>query len=190
MVFPLKTILLLLAAPAWAQTNNAASTRPAIETPISPPAILQSQTNQSLSISQQVEDCRMDCIQHRRTICGKILKVLPDGLVVDSGYTNLVRPALNRSWLVPGSVKARPAAHLVEGDQPGCVCIGLVFLTDLPKKPVAKVYDYVDITGYAAGSYTYNSVGDLRRTIRKFSTQLAKAVQWKMLESEKLNPRH
>ena len=181
MAFPLRMMLLLLPLPALAQTNTAV-----IVTNSFPPTSL-SQTNKILSRGQQIEALRADCIQHRRTICGKILKVLPDGLVVESGYTNLMRAPLNHSWLAPGSVEAMPAANLVEGRQPDCVCVGLVFLTNLPKKPVAKLYDYVDITGYPEGSYTYTSVGDLRRTVRRFSAKLSKAVQWHLDEREKQN---
>jgi hypothetical protein len=190
MVFPLKTILLLLAIPVWAQTNNTPSTNQAMNHPPSPLRTIQSQTNRSLSVSQQVEARRMDCIEHRRTICGKILKVLPEGLVVDSGYTNLMGRPLNHSWLVPGSVKIQPAAHLVEADQPDCACVGLVFLTDLPKKPSAKLYDYVILTGYPMGQYTYTSVGDLRRTVRRFSANLAKAARWQWEENEQPKPNH
>ena len=109
------------------------------------------------ALASCLDRIQFDCIQSRRTICGKILKVLPDGFVIDSGYTNIMRDPLNHSWLVPGSVKARRAASLVEGDQPACVCVGLVFLTDLPKKPVANVYDYVNLTAYPTGQCTYTS---------------------------------
>ena len=34
------------------------------------------------------EQIRTDCIQGRRLICGRVLKIFPDGLIVDSGYTN------------------------------------------------------------------------------------------------------
>ncbi len=129
------------------------------------------------------EDARMDCIQHRRIICGKILKMMPEGVVVDSGYTNLLGLPLKHSWLVPGTTKSEPAVNLVESDQPDCVCVGLVFLTDLPKKPVPKVFDYVVITGYPEGEFTYASVGDVRRTVRKFTNKLAKSTQWKLEQS-------
>jgi len=59
--------------------------------------------------------------------------VLPDGLVVDSGYTDLLRPPLNKSWLIPGSVVASRAANVIEGREPESVCVGLVFLEDIPK---------------------------------------------------------
>jgi hypothetical protein len=169
MAFPLILILLFLTLPTWAQTNSVPST-------------LHGQTNKSLSRGQQIEAFRAECIQQRRTICGKILKVLPDGLVVESGYTNLMRAPLSHSWLAPGSVQAAKAANLIEGQQPDCVCVGLVFLTNLPRKPVPKLYDYVNIPGYPMGSYTYTSVGDLRRTVRRFSTKLSKAVQWHLDE--------
>jgi len=111
-------------------------------------------------------------------ICGEIVKVLPDGLVVDSGYTNLLREPLVRSWLVPGTVSASRAAGLVEGNSPDSVCVGLVFLTDLPKsrrlKP--KLYDYVIIEAYPAGHYTYHSIGTIERSVRRYSGILEKAV--------------
>jgi hypothetical protein len=96
-----------------------------------------------------------------------------------------MRPPLNHSWLVPGSVEARRPANLVEDDQPNHVCVGLVFLADLPKKPAAMPYDYVILAGYPTGQYTYASVGEVRRTVRKFSTKLANAIQWKLDESGK-----
>jgi hypothetical protein len=187
MIHQLNKLLLFAAVPALAQNNQVAPTHLASEASHSPPGIIQRQTNQVLTMAQRMEGLRLNCIQNRRTICGKILKVLPDGLVIDSGYTNIMRDPLNRSWLVPGSVKERPAANVVEGNQPACVCIGLVFLTDLPKKPKAKVYDYVNLTGYPTGQYTYSSVGDIRRTVRKFSAKLNHLVQWKFNESEKQN---
>ncbi len=136
-------------------------------------------------MGQRVGKARWDCIQSRRIICGKILKVLADGLVIDSGYTNLMRFPLNRSWLAPGTVMAQRAANLVEDNQPEAICIGLVVLTDLPKKPVPKAYDYVILTGYPTGKRVYTSVGSVRRTVRKFSTKLEKAVQWKLEEGER-----
>jgi hypothetical protein len=112
-------------------------------------------------------------------ICGKILKVLPDGLVVDSGYTNLMREPLKSSWLIPGTVTATRAANLVESSQPDSVCIGQVFITDAPisKSAKPKVYDYVVLEGFPVGDYTYTSVGDLKRTVRKFTCKIANAVK-------------
>jgi hypothetical protein len=185
MIHRLQTLLLFVAVPALAQDNPVAPAHLSSEASNSPPGIIQRQPRQGATKAERVEDIRLDCIQNRRTICGKILKVLPDGLVVDSGYTNIMRAPLNRSWLVPGSVQERRAINLVESDQPDCVCIGLVFLTHPPKKPVARPYDYVSLTAYPSGQYTYTSVGNIRRTVRKFSASLAKAIRWNLDESAK-----
>jgi len=164
----LKLLLLFVATSTWAQS------------------IAVAQTNQA----QLLEHTRLQCIQQRRIICGKIVKVLPDGLIIDSGYTNLMRDPLNHFWLVPASAKAERAVNLIEGDQPNCVCVGLVFLSNLPKrpaKPAAHLYDYVNLTGYPAGQYIYTSVGEVRRTVRRFSAKLAAAIEWNFNEIEKQN---
>jgi hypothetical protein len=135
---------------------------------------------------KQIEKVRQECIDNRRMIAGKILQIQPDGLVIDSGYTNLDRYPLNRSWLAPGTAVATRATNVLESKQPDSICIGLVFLTNLP--PVSgrtpKLYDYVHLEGFPMGQYTYHSVGDVRRTIRRFSAKLPKAIEWQ-LNSEK-----
>ncbi len=174
---------------ALAQTNDVSTTNQSIEIPNLPAKTFQTQTNQNLSDAQFAEKLRADCIESRRSICGKILKVLPDGLVIDSGYADLARDPLNRSWLAPGTVTVTRATNIVEGNQPESMCIGLVFLTDIPKKRGMnpKLYDYVNLEGFPTGQYTYTSVGNVHRTVRKFSTKLAKSIQWKMDEAEKQN---
>lgn len=136
-----------------------------------------------LSTSQHAEEVRAQSLAGRRLVCGKILKVLPDGLVVESGYTNLLRESLGKSWLLPGTVSATRPSNLVEGKGPGCVAIGLVFLTGLPKSHSEKPrqYDYVVLQGYPAGQYTYTSVADLKRTVRRFATTLPNAVQLNLM---------
>jgi len=155
----------------------------------SPAKTVQVPNSQDLSVAQRNEKIRMDCIQNRRIISGKIVKVLPDGLVVDSGYADLSRPPLNKSWLVPGTATATRPANLVEANYPDAVCVGLVFLTDQPKsrgvKP--KLYDYVNLEGFPVGQYTYTSVGDIQRTVRKFTTRLDNATQWHFEQIEKQN---
>jgi hypothetical protein len=172
-----------------AQTNDVAPAGQSTEIPVPPLEKFQSQTNQGPSIAQRVDAIRTDCIQNRRIICGKILKVLPDGLVVDSGYTNLSRPPLNGSWLVPGTAVVTRADKLVENSRPDSFCVGQVFLTDFPKARGAKprVFDYVNLEAFPAGQYTYISVTNVQRTVRKFTAKLQKAVQWKLDESEKQN---
>jgi len=180
MLIQITALFLFAAISALAQTNDVAFTNYSIEISNSPAVTFQSQTNPDPSIARRVGQIRADCIQNRRMICGKILKVLPDGLIVDSGYTNLMRDPLDRSWLAPGTVVASQSPNLVESKEPGSICVGLVFLTDYPKsrrslKP--KPYDYVMLEGYPAGQYTYTSIGDVYRTVRRFSVRLPEAVR-------------
>ncbi len=177
------TILFMFATLAVsAQTNLVRATDGTNQISPAAPSSSLSPTNPAPSVADRIQRVRADCIQGRRSICGKILQVLPEGLVVDSGYTNLLRAPITRSWLVPGTVTASRATGLVEGREPGSVCVGLVFLTDVPKsrrlKP--KTYDYVILEGYPTGQYTYTSVGNVQRTVRKFTAIIEKAVDLKL----------
>jgi hypothetical protein len=165
------------AAPAQTNAGTVSSLLDGKASP--PPEDATNQPSESRAAEQTREKIRTECIQGRRTICGRILKVLPEGLVVESGYTNLLRPPLDKSWLVTGTVQAMREPNLVEANEPGCVCVGLVFLSDIPKSRAAKPkpYDYVVIQGYPAGQFTYTSVGTTERTVRHFSALLQTAVQ-------------
>jgi hypothetical protein len=176
--------MLLVAMPVAAQSS--ATNHPDEATNRSPEQ-LQTNRDQITPTFQDSERARAICIEGRRLVCGKILQVLPDGLVVDSGYTNLLRQPLTQSWLVPGTVQASRAANLLEENKPGANCIGLVFLTHLPqgKKFKPAQFDYVIIEGYPAGQYTYTSVGSVQRTIRQFSASLGAAVDWNLKTGQK-----
>ena len=136
-------------------------------------------------LAQKSEKIRTACINGRRRICGRVLQILPKGLVVESGYTNLLSPNFSRSWLQPGNVVASLPPNLVELNSPGAVCVGLVFVTDIPKKPVVKAYDYVIFQAYPAGQYNYAPVPTVKKTIRRFSVGLATAVQLNLATGEK-----
>jgi hypothetical protein len=123
------------------------------------------------------EQVRKDCIEGRRLICGKVLRVSPDGLVVESGYTDLLRPPLTESWIVPGTVSAHRNPAVLELNEPGTACIGLAFLTDIPKRQKVKLFDYVIIMGYPAGQYIYTPAPNVGKTIRKFAAGLDTAVR-------------
>jgi hypothetical protein len=135
-------------------------------------------TNKTYTFAE-VQAAREQCIESRRIICGRVLKVLPGGLVVDSGYTSLMRPELEKSWLIPGTVVTAKEANLVEKDVPESPCVGVVYLTDLPKsrRIIPKQYDYVVLEGFPAGEYTYTSVGTIQHTVRQFSCSLSVAVR-------------
>lgn len=185
----LTALFFLAALPAWGQTNALLSNA-RLEDANLPGIVVQIKTNQDSPSAQHTEQVRATCINGRRSICGKILAVLPDGLVVESGYTNLLRQPLTSSWLVPETVTASRAVNLVEGAEPGSVCVDTVFLTDYPKskKLKPKKYDYVIIESYPAGQYTYNPLGTIHKTVRRFSAQLSKAVALNLQAEQKPPP--
>jgi len=138
--------------------------------------------SENAAILQHVEELRARCIQERRMICGRILKILPEGIIVDSGYTNLLRAPLNQSWLISGSAEAARATNYVESAAPDSACLGQVYLIDLPKPPrgmTPKLYDYVVLEGFPMGKYTYTSVGTVQHTVRQFSAKITTAVRWR-----------
>lgn len=163
------TIALVFAtASMYAQTNA--------------PSAQESTAQENIQVLQHVEELRAQCIQERRIICGKIIKILPDGIVVDSGYTNLMRAPLNQSWLIPGSAAAQRATNVVESSAPDSVCIGPVYLIDLPRPPRGmkpKLFDYVVLDGFPMGQFSYISVGDVQHTVRQFSAKVTTAVRWR-----------
>jgi len=129
------------------------------------------------NLAAQAEKIRAECIQGRRSVCGRVLQITPSGLVVDSGYPSLLQPPLNHSWLTRANVApARPAA-LVEGAEPDTIAVGLLFLTDIPKRPTVHPYDYVALHGYPAGHYDYVPVPGITKTIRRFAGGLETAVR-------------
>src|ERR1700760_2210615 len=82
----------------------------------------------------QSEKIRQECIEGRRKICGRVLEVTPSGLVVDSGYTGLLEAPLNQSWVTRSNVEPSRPSVQVESAAPDSIAIGLLFLTDLPKR--------------------------------------------------------
>ncbi len=162
-------LLVFVGASAYAQTNVS--------------SVQDSATQENIQVLQHVEELRAQCIQERRIICGKIVKILPDGIVVDSGYTNLMRaPLLNQSWLIPGSAAAERATNVVESAAPDSACIGQVYLIDLPRPPRGmkpKVFDFVVLDGFPMGKFTYDSVGNVQHTVRQFSAKVTTAIRWR-----------
>jgi len=65
----------------------------------------------------------------------------------------------------------------VEGNAPDSVCVGLVFVTDIPRKPRAGLYDYVILPAYPAGEFVYTPVPTVKKTIRRFSVGLLTAIK-------------
>jgi hypothetical protein len=136
------------------------------------------------SSAARSEEIRATCVEGRRYICGKVMQIVPEGLVVDSGYADLLNPPLNKSWIVPGaaSLTRNPAA--IEEKKSDAICIGLVFVTAFPKKPKVNEYDYVTLHVYPCGEYRYTPVPGVEKKIRRFSGSLELAVKLNLQKSE------
>jgi hypothetical protein len=78
--------------------------------------------------AMEPEQVRTGCIEGRRLICGKVLKILPDGLVVDSGYTDFRTVFSHRHPQTRLSAFRRGATL---GNKPGTTCRVLVAIMKL-----------------------------------------------------------
>jgi hypothetical protein len=176
-------LLFVLAALAGCATQNAIVPNEKVaptNTAAAAPAALDS----TAVAAVRAEQIRTDCIHGRRLICGKVLIILPDGLVIDSGYTDLLRSPLTQSWVVPGNVSVSRKPGVLELNEPGTTCIGLVFLTDIPKRQTVRKFDYVVMMGYPAGQYVYVPAPGVEKTVRKFSCGLDTSVRLNLRAEE------
>lgn len=126
------------------------------------------------------EAVRAACIEGRRCICGRVVQVTPAGLVVDSGYASLLEPPLNRSWLTPATAAPVRAGNLVEKATPDALAVGLVLLTDFPRRKVVQVNAYVALHGYPAGQADFVPVPGVTNRLRRFAGGLETAVRLRM----------
>jgi hypothetical protein len=166
-------LLATLAAPA--QTNVVAvSPPPGVLTNTAPAAARVAVERQR---AQRAGQIRAACLAGARHICGRVVQILPHGLVVASGYTNLLDPHYVRLWRVPGTAAIAPRLAPVEPDTPGAPCVGLVYLTDLPKRPAVRLYDYVTLHAYPAGTHAWVPVPGVTKTLRQFAVRLSTAVR-------------
>jgi hypothetical protein len=175
--------LLLGALPVPAETNFVSATN-------HPGAIgtTGSLNTQAQALDVRAERIRTACVQGRRVICGKVMEIATNGLVVDSGYTGLMNPPFTKSWRIRGTVPVSRDASAVELNTPGAPCIGLVFLTRYPKRPAIKLYDYVSILAYPAGQYSYVPVPAVKKQIRRFAGSLETAINLNLEAEEAQNP--
>ena len=159
-----------------ADTNSAYPTNgtSSVRTPASLPQF------DEIKIAQRSEQLRAQCIEGRRYIAGRVLQVVPEGLVVDSGYSALLSPPFNQSWVVTGTASVSRDANAVEEKKPNALCIGVVFLSNIPKRPAVKAWDYVLLHGYPAGEYMYSPVPGVQKNVRRFSASLERAVEINM----------
>lgn len=158
-------LLLVTLLPAAAQTN------------------VSSAAAESSAIEKRTAEIRADCINGRRCICGKVIQIVPGGLIVESGYTDLLKPEFNESWVVSERALVKRDPKLLERAEPASPCIGTIFLTDLPKRPKVKLYEYVVLLAYPAGTHHYIPVPGVDKTVRKFAAGLDTAVKLRLADN-------
>ena len=150
---------------------------PAAEAPSQTETAPGSAVGDALKQQARTEQIRSACIEGRRLICGRVLQVTPEGLVVDSGYKQLLAPPLNHNWVVPRTAVVSREANAVEEQKPGAISVGIVFLSNIPKRPAVRLYDYVTLHGYPAGYHDYVPVAGVEKKIRRFSASLERACE-------------
>ena len=176
MITRIVCLTLLTGLPAFAEPNLNPAPVPPAATPPSADAV---------RAAQQAEQARNRCIEERRYIAGRVLQVLPEGLIVDSGYSKLLSAPFNRSWLVKGTATVARDANAIEEKKPDALCVGAVLLANIPKRPPVKPYDYVVMHGYPAGDFIYSPVPGIQKTVRRFSASLARAVEANLARESK-----
>lgn len=135
--------------------------------------------------AQLAEKVRAECIEGRRYVAGRVLDVTTNGLVIDSGYSVLLQPPFNQSWVVPGNATVARDSAALEQRHPDAVCIGEVFLSHFPRKPKVKPYDYVVIHAYPAGEEIYRPLPGVEKKLRHYSASLESAVQLEIKHRER-----
>jgi hypothetical protein len=156
-------------------SSSLAETKP--ELPANVAAPVRGAQDLAATKAQRVEQVRTACIEGRRYVAGKVVQVVPEGLVVESGYSRLLSAPFNKSWVVSGTASVSPDPSAVEERKPDAVCVGLVLLSNIPKRPGVKAFDYVVIHGYPAKEYTFKPVPGVEKVIRRFSASLDRAVE-------------
>ena len=163
----------LMVALGCAAPARHTSTTPVLAGPVSSGSL---PVTPALTPAQRAEVIRTNCLQGARYICGRVLQIRTNGVVVDSGYTDLMDVHYRQLWRVPGTASVHRDPAMVEISRPGAPCVGLVFLTDLPRRPPLRLYDYVSIHAYPVGQYTYTPVPGVQKTIREFAVRLSMAM--------------
>ncbi len=139
----------------------------------------------ALARAQVAEKIRAECIEARRYVAGRVIEITPVGLVVESGYSALLQPPFNQSWVVHGNATVQADSPAPEEKHPDAVCRGQVYLTNTPRRPKVKPYDYVVIHAYPAGEEVYRPVPGVEKTLRRYSASLENAVKFELERREK-----
>ncbi len=177
-----RSFLLLAVSAALPLYGNPTNSPPAAlpDRPLTP-----EERAKPLAHAQLAEAIRAECIEARRYVAGRVIDITSTGLVVESGYSALLQPPFNQSWVVPGNATVQADSPAPEEKHPDAVCRGQVYLTHSPRRPKVKQYDYVVIHAYPAGEEVYRPVPGVEKTLRRYSASLEYAVKLEVERREK-----
>ncbi len=100
--------------------------------PATPQPLGPAEQAKALARAQLAEKLRAECIEARRYVAGRVIEITAKGLIVESGYSALLQPPFNQSWVVRGNATVAKDLDTPEEKHPDAVCRGLVLLTSIP----------------------------------------------------------
>jgi hypothetical protein len=133
--------------------------------------------------AQELDLQKKILIQKSRTISGRILQKLPGGLLVESGQEEIDQVGHTDVEYDEMRTVTSRTVSVREGNTPGAECLGLVFLEDHPRYAQLVDDNVVVILAYPDGQYTYTSVAGGQKTVRRFTADFEKALNYQLTNS-------
>jgi hypothetical protein len=127
-------------------------------------AELDRQMAAALKQKADFEKLKGDLIKESRTISGKVIQKIPEGLLVDNAWSSYV-------------------TETIREPSPATEYTSLCLLIDYPEYDQTVDGDYIHILAYPAGQYVYTTVNNSQKTVRKFTVDFQKAIDYKTLNS-------
>jgi hypothetical protein len=110
------------------------------------------------------------------SIQGKVIQKIPEGLLIDSGRDGLERAKMGEPGFDSQGYLVGSDEWVTENNtHPDTIYIGIVLLTDYGKYQSVADDEFVASFGFPAGFYTYDTVNNSSKTIRKFTAIISKA---------------
>lgn len=128
------------------------------------------------AVQTRIQTAQQALIQRSRTISGKIIQKIPEGLLVDSGREDIDQVGhTDVEFNARGDMSTSKTVTLQEGDTAGALCLGLVLLADHPRYNQLVDDNVVVVLAYPDGQFSYKAVSGGQKTVRKFTADFNKA---------------
>jgi hypothetical protein len=134
-----------------------------------------------VAAQKALEMGKAECAQSRKTVSGKVIQKIEEGLLVDSGREALDEVGVTTShYYANGDASGGTTDAVFEGTKPGATCLGLVLLEDDPDYDQIVDDNLVQAIAYPDGQFTYTTANNSSKTIRRFTMDFNKAFDyWK-----------